>query len=106
MSGCRASTGYGGVLCFPRRVVVGEVVEPDLLVLGRGVEDGPVFAVEIVLGGDRVEDGVALLLAAPVGHGEDRVRPVGVRGALVAVGDATNRRHPAADLLDLALRDP
>src|SRR4029078_9021818 len=37
---------------------------------------------------DRVEDRVALLLAATVGHGEERVGPVLVGGELVAVRDA------------------
>src|SRR5215217_8059084 len=71
------------VLSFPALEVVGEVEEPDLLELGRRVEGGALL--DPGLGGDRVEDRVALLLRAAVGHGEDRVRPVLVGGALVAV---------------------
>src|SRR3954471_12033935 len=75
-----------GALSFPALEVVGEVEEPDLLELGRRVERRPV--VDAGLEGDRVEDRVALLLRAPVGHGEDGVRPVLVRRPLVAVRDA------------------
>src|ERR1700761_1677640 len=73
------------VLDFPALEVVGEVEEPDLLELGRRVERRA-FADPGVLR-DGVEDGVALLLGAPVRHREDAVRPVGVRGPLVTVGD-------------------
>src|SRR3954467_7270889 len=70
------------VLSFPALEVVGEVEEPDLLELGGRVQRGAV--VDPRLGGDRVEDRVALLLRAAVGHREDAVRPVRVGRALVA----------------------
>src|SRR4051812_12555123 len=75
-----------GVLSFPALEVVGEVEEPDLLELGRRVERRAV--VDAGLGGDRVEDRVALLLRAPVGHREDGVGPVRIGRPLVAVRDA------------------
>ncbi len=86
-----------------RGVVVGEVVEADLLVLGRGVEGGAVVGADPALLGDRVEDRVALLLRAAVGHREDAVGPVLVGRPLVAVGDAAEGGHAAADLEDLLL---
>ncbi len=58
-----------------------------------------------VSSGDRVEDRVALLLGAAVGHGEHRVGPVGIRGALVAVRDAPEGGHPHAQFEDLLVRD-
>src|SRR5687767_7230763 len=64
------------VLAFPVLEVLGEVQEADLLELGGGVERRSLGDAELLA--DRVEDRVALLLGAPVGHGEDRVRPVGV----------------------------
>src|SRR4051812_36560951 len=75
------------VLSFPALELVGEVEEADLLELGRRVERGPL--VDAGVRGDRVEDRVALLLRAAVGHREDRVGPVGVGGPLVTV------RYPA-----------
>src|SRR5213079_1394348 len=91
------------MLGLPGGVVVGEVVETDLLVLGRGVEGGAVLGTHPALLGDRVEDRVALLFRAAVGHGEDAVGPVPVGRALVAVGDAAEGGHTAAGLHDLAL---
>src|SRR5690242_516931 len=73
------------VFGFPVLVVLGEVEEADLLELGAGVEGGALGDAGQLL--DRVEDGVALLLGAAVGHGEDGVGPVLVGGALVAVRD-------------------
>src|SRR3954471_15195363 len=93
-----------GALSFPALEVVGEVEEPDLLELGRRVERRAV--VDAGLGGDRVEDGVALVLRAPVGHREDRVGPVLVRRPLVAVRDAAERGHAPAVLELLARGDP
>ena len=58
-------------------------------------------SVDAGLLGDRVEHGVALLLGAAVRHREDRVGPVLVGRALVAVGDAAEGGHPAADVGDL-----
>src|SRR3954463_12137100 len=56
-----------GVLALPGLEVVREVQEPDLLELRARVERGAALdAVEAP--GDRIEDGVALLLGAPVGH--------------------------------------
>src|SRR5215204_558859 len=75
-----SSTANSPVLFLPARVVLREVVEPDLLELRRGVEDRPVGAMKVVLVGDPVEDRVALLLGATVGHGEDAVGPVLVGG--------------------------
>src|SRR5262249_2064986 len=43
---------------------------------------------------------------AAVGHGEDAVGPVGIGGALVAVGDAADRGHPRPRLHDLFLGHP
>src|SRR3954470_8245547 len=93
-----------GVLSFPALEVVGEVEEPDLLELGRRVERRAV--VDTGLGGDRLEDRVALLLRAPVRHREDRVGPVLVRRALVAVRDPAERGHALAVLELLASRHP
>src|SRR3954469_2275420 len=90
------------VLSFPALEVVGEVEEADLLEFGRRVERGAV--VDAGLGGDCVEDRVALLLRAPVRHREHAVWPVGVRGPLVAVRDAAERRHSLAVLELLAVR--
>src|SRR4029077_20741318 len=75
---------------FPLPVleVLGEVQQADLLELGRGVERRAL--VDSSLLGDRVEHRVALLLGASVRHREHRVRPILIRGALVAVGDATH----------------
>src|SRR3954449_10540859 len=73
---------YAGVLAFPGLEVLGEVQQADLLELGRAVERRAVLDLGVV-GPDRVEDRVALLLGAPVGHGEDRVVPVGVGRALI-----------------------
>src|SRR5690349_24738582 len=80
------------VLSFPAFEVVGEVQEADLLELGRGIERRAL--VDPGVGGDRVEDRVALLLRAPVGHREDAVGPVRVGRALVAVRDAAEGSHP------------
>src|SRR5919106_6318601 len=71
------------VFSFPPRVLVGEVVQADLLVLGRGIERGAVVRSHSALGRDRVEDRVALPLGAAVGHREDAVRPVRVGRSLV-----------------------
>src|SRR3954467_7535226 len=57
-----------GILPLPGRVIVGEVAQPDLLVLRGRVQGRPILAVQVVGVGDRVEDRVALLLGAPVGH--------------------------------------
>src|SRR3954470_6431104 len=89
---------------FPSGVVLGEVVEANLLVLGRGVEGGALVRSHPALGGDRVEDRVALLFRAAVGHREDAVGPVLVGRPLVAVGDAAEGGHATADLEDLLLR--
>src|SRR3954463_3838517 len=89
------------VLSFPALEVVGEVEEADLLELRRGVERRAV--VDAGLRGDRVENRVALLLRAAVRHREHRVRPVGVRRALVAVRDAAEGGHALAVLELLAL---
>src|SRR3954452_23231015 len=82
------------VLSFPALELVGEVEKADLLELGRGVERRALLHAGVL--GDRVEDGVALLLGAAVGHREDRVGPVLVGRPLVAVRDAAERRHPLA----------
>src|SRR5919112_555171 len=79
------------VLSFPALEVVGEVEEADLLELGRRVQRRA-FADAGVLG-DRVEDRVALLLRAAVGHREHRIGPVRVGRPLVAVRDAAERGH-------------
>src|SRR3954464_11842811 len=92
-----------GVRRLPLLELLGEVQEPDLLELGRRVERGALADAGVL--GDRREDRVALLLRPPVGHREDRVRPVLVGGALVAVRDAAERRHAAPDLADALLRD-
>src|SRR2546421_63431 len=91
------------VLRLPARVVVGEVVQAHLLVLGRGVQRGPIGPLQAALVGDRVEDRVALLLRAPMGHREDAVGPVGVGGPLVAVRDAAEGGHAPPGLEDLVL---
>src|SRR3954462_13923067 len=83
-----------GVLSFPALEVVGEVQEPDLLELGRRVERRAV--IDAGLGGDRVEDRVALLLRAAVGHREDGVGPVRIGRPLVAVRDAAEGGHAPA----------
>src|SRR4051794_7373346 len=92
----------GSVLSFPALEVVGEVEEPDLLELGRGVERRA--GLDGGLRGDRVEDCVALLLRAAVRHREDRVGPVRVGRPLVAVRDAAEGRHPLPIRQLLALR--
>src|SRR3954468_9551429 len=89
------------VLSFPALEVVGEVEEADLLELGRGIERRALLHAGVH--GDRVEDRVALLLRAAVGHGEDAVGPVRVGRPLVAVRDAAEGRHPLAVLELLAL---
>src|SRR3954447_752006 len=89
------------VLSFPALEVVGEVEEADLLELGRGVERRALGDAGVL--GDRVEDRVALLLGAAVGHREDRVRPVRVRRPLVAMRDAAHRGHALAGLQDLVV---
>src|SRR4051794_34142964 len=89
------------VLSFPALEVVGEVEEADLLELRRGVERRALVHAGVL--GDRVEDRVALLLGAAVGHREDAVGPVRVRRPLVAVRDAAERGHPLAVLELLAL---
>src|SRR4051812_47429341 len=66
----------GRVLRLPAAEVVGEVEHPHLLELRGGVEGRAVADARVR--GDRVEHGVALLLGAPVGHGEHGVRPVGI----------------------------
>src|SRR3954453_4127322 len=90
------------VLSFPALEVVGEVEEADLLELGRRVERRALADPGVL--GDGVEDRVALLLGAPVGHREDAVGPVGVGRTLVAVRDAAEGGHPLAVLELLALR--
>src|SRR4051794_27171204 len=95
---------YAGVLAFPGLEVLGEVQQADLLELGRAVERRAVLDLGVV-GRDRVEDRVALLLGAPVGHGEDRVVPVGVGRALIAVRDPAVGGHPRADLGDVLVGD-
>src|SRR4051794_5009853 len=89
------------VLALPLTERVREVEHPDLLVLRRGVERGALVDPRLL--GDRVEDRVALLLGAPVGHREQRVGPVGVRRALVAVGDPARGGHLATQLEDAVL---
>src|SRR3954454_13733764 len=84
------------VLSFPALEVVGEVEEADLLELRRGVERRAVLDAGLL--GDRVEDGVALVLRAAVRHREDRVRPVGVGRPLIAVRDPAEGGHPLAVL--------
>src|SRR5207244_10009080 len=91
-------------LGLPALVVVDEVLEADLLELGRRVERGAVL--DAGVGGDGVQDRVALLLRATVRHGEDRVRPVLVRWALVAVGDPAEGGHPWTELRDAPVRHP
>src|SRR5919202_7087023 len=54
------------VLSFPALEVVGEVEEPDLLELGRGVQRGALL--DAGVGRYGIEDRVALLLRAAVGH--------------------------------------
>src|SRR4051794_18287050 len=73
------------VLSFPALELVGEVEEADLLELGRRVQRRALLHAGV--GGDRVEDRVALVLRAAVGHREHRVGPVRVRRPLVAVRD-------------------
>src|SRR6201999_974007 len=82
-----------GVRRVPFGVVRREVLEPDLLVLGRRVERGAVVGTHFAGLGDRVEHRVALLLGAAVGHREDDVGPVVVGRPLVAVADPAGRRH-------------
>src|SRR3954452_2138985 len=82
------------VLSFPALEVVGEVEKADLLELGRRVERRALVHTRVL--GDRVEDRVALLFRAAVGHREDAVRPVGVGRPLVAVRDPAERGHPLA----------
>src|SRR3954449_3284215 len=89
------------VLSFPALEVVGEVEEADLLELGRRVERCAV--VDPGLRGDRVQDRVALLLRASVGHREDAVGPVLVGRPLVTVRDPAEGGHPLAVLELLAL---
>src|SRR6476660_7566914 len=84
---------------LPVLELVREVEEPDLLELCRGVERRALGDAGLL--GDRVEHRVALLLAATVRHREDRVGPVLVGRALVAVRDAAHRGHAAADVVDL-----
>src|SRR5207248_11115872 len=80
----RSSRGtLARVLGFPVLERVGEVEQPHLLVLGRRVQGGAL--VDPGVGRDRVEDGVALLLRAAVGHGGDGVGPARVGGARIAV---------------------
>src|SRR3954453_21156768 len=83
--------GVPPVRLFPLGVVGREVVEPDLLELRRGIEGGAVLPVQGARRGDPVQDRVALLLRAPVGHREDGVRPVGIGRALIAVRDPAHR---------------
>src|SRR4051812_28765408 len=97
-SACRS------VLGFPALEVVREVQEPDLLELGRRIERGAVL--HAGFHGNGVEDRVALVLRAPVGHREHRVGPVLVGGPLVAVRDAAERRHPLAVRELLAVGHP
>src|SRR5829696_3440459 len=92
-----------GMLGLPGGVLLGEIPEADLLVLGRGVESGAVVGAHPALLGDRLEDRVALLLGAAVGHGEDAVGPVLIGRPLIAVGDAAKGRHMASGLHDLRL---
>src|SRR3954463_14655393 len=92
------------VLALPGLEVAGEVQEADLLELRRGVQRRPVLDAAD-LGLDGVEDRVALLLRAAVGHREDLIRPVLVGRPLVAVADAAEGGHPGADLHDPVLRD-
>src|SRR3954447_25872590 len=80
------------VLSFPALELVGEVQEADLLELGRGVERRALLHAGVLR--DRVEDRVALLLRAAVGHREDAVGPVRIRGPLVAVRDPSEGGHP------------
>src|ERR1700760_2017052 len=60
-----------GVRRLPLGVIRSEVVEADLLVLGRRVEGGAVVRAHLAGLGDRVEHRVALLFRAAVGHRED-----------------------------------
>src|SRR3954452_3694604 len=89
------------VLSFPALEVVGEIEEADLLELRRGVQRRALLHAGVL--GDRVEDRVALLLRAAMGHGEDAVGPVRVGRPLVAVRDAAEGRHALAVLELLAL---
>src|SRR3954452_4459141 len=58
-----------GVLALPVPECLGEVEHPDLLELGGGVQRGALADPGLLR--DRLEDGVALLLRAPVGHREE-----------------------------------
>src|SRR3712207_1893684 len=83
-SGARgAPPAASPVPALPLLEVLGEVEHPHLLELGRRVEGGTVGDPGLL--GDGVEDRVALLLRAAVGHGEHRVRPVLIGWTLVAV---------------------
>ena len=93
------------VLAFPGLEVLGEVQEADLLELGRAVERRAVLDLG-VLAGDRVEDRVALLLGAPVGHGEDRVAASRRRSGAGSSARSRGRRPSAARRRRCARRAP
>src|SRR3954453_119599 len=95
------ATSDPGVRALPLPERVREVEHADLLVLRRRIQRRAAGDAGLVC--DRVEDRVALLLRAPVGHREQRVRPVLVGGPLVAVGDPARGGHLAADLQDAVL---
>src|SRR5829696_6976762 len=81
----------------------GEVADPRLFVLARGVEGGVLGQAGLI--GHRGQDGLAFLLRAAVDHREDRVRPVLVGGALVAVGNRLVLGEHLADLFYALVRD-
>ena len=88
---------------LPRRHRVVEVLEARLLELADRVEDGVLGQARLL--GESGEDGLALLLVAPVRHREEAVRPVRVDGPLVAVRHAAVRGHDPARLVDPVLVD-
>src|SRR5438270_9583223 len=100
-SDSEAVTAASSVFALPGLELVGEVQQPDLLELGRRVERRALA--DARLPGDRVEDRVALLLRASMGHREDRIRPVLVGRALVAVRDPAHAGHLFANLGDVFL---
>src|ERR687893_455567 len=86
-----------GVEPFPGLHLRREVAHPRLLVLAGRVEREPLGDPRLF--GHRVKNALALLDAAAVDHGEDRVGPVLVGGALVAVGDRLVVGERVADLV-------
>src|SRR5919112_576421 len=98
------SAQYAGVEALPGLHLRRKVTHPRLLVLAGRVERGVVRDARLL--GHSGEHVLALFHAAAVHHGEDRVGPILVGRALIAVGDGLVVGEGVAHLVDTLVGHP